>query len=96
MRGLVNALVVLAVVGFAVGLVLRVTAGDLVAARPALADPVFYWRGAIVLLALAVARECAPTRQDSSAAPAWAAATVSPAPRAKEHSGQKRALSGAR
>ena len=53
-RGLVNALVVLAVVGFAVGLVLRVTAGDLVAARPALADPVFYWRGAIVLLALAV------------------------------------------
>ena len=54
MRGLVNTLVVLAVVGFAVGLVLRATAGDLVSQRPQLADPVFYWRGAIVLLALAL------------------------------------------
>ena len=54
MRGLVNALVMLAVVGFVVGLVLRTTAGDLMSARPELADPVFYWRGAIVLLALAL------------------------------------------
>ena len=54
MRGLVNALVMLAVVGFVVGLVLRTTAGDLVSQRPQLADPVFYWHGAIALLALAV------------------------------------------
>jgi len=53
-RGLVNTLVVLAVVGFAVGLVLRATGGDLVSQRPQLADPVFYWHGAIALLALAV------------------------------------------
>ena len=54
MRGLVNALVMLAVLGFVVGLVLRTTAGDLMSARPELADRVFYWRGAIVLLALAL------------------------------------------
>jgi hypothetical protein len=53
-RGLVNALVILAVLGFVVGLVLRMTAGDLVSQRPEFADPVFYWRGAIVLLGLAV------------------------------------------
>ena len=52
-KGLVNTLVVLAVVGFALGLVLRATGGDLVSQRPQLADPVFYWHSAIALLALA-------------------------------------------
>jgi hypothetical protein len=55
MKALPNYLIVLAAVGIAVGLVVRLLLGTSGAMRPAFLDPVFYWRGAIALLMFAVA-----------------------------------------
>jgi ABC-type multidrug transport system permease subunit len=49
MRWLPNYLVILAVVGILIGLVVRVMKGGF------LGDPVFFWRGSVVLLAIAIA-----------------------------------------
>jgi hypothetical protein len=48
MRVLTNVLVILAALGILIGLVLRLKGG-----LPA--DPVFYWRGSMVLLTVAIA-----------------------------------------
>jgi hypothetical protein len=49
MRLLPNVLVILAVIGILLGLVVRLTRGGF------LADPVFFWRGSMAFLAIAIA-----------------------------------------
>jgi hypothetical protein len=55
MKTLPNYLIALAAVGIAAGLAVRLVLGASGAMRPAFLDPVFYWRGAMALLMLAVA-----------------------------------------
>jgi hypothetical protein len=55
MKTLPNYLIVLAAVGTALGLAVRLVLGASGAMRPAFLDPVFYWRGAMALLMFAVA-----------------------------------------
>jgi hypothetical protein len=55
MKTLPQYLIVLAAVGTALGLVVRLVQSASGVTRPAFLDPVFYWRGAIVLLAFAMA-----------------------------------------
>jgi hypothetical protein len=55
MKTLPNYLIALAAAGTAIGLAVRLVLGASGALRPAFLDPVFYWRGAIVLLMFAVA-----------------------------------------
>jgi hypothetical protein len=55
MKTLPNFLIALAAAGTAVGLVVRLVLSASGVMRPAFLDPVFYWRGAIVLLMFAVA-----------------------------------------
>ncbi len=49
MRRLPDLLVILAAVGLLLGLGIRVTKGGIAA------DPVFFWRGAVALIAVAIA-----------------------------------------
>ena len=55
MKTLPQYLIVLAGAGTALGLVVRLVQSASGVTRPAFLDPVFYWRGAIVLLAFAMA-----------------------------------------
>jgi hypothetical protein len=55
MKTLPNFLIALAAAGTAVGLVVRLVLSASGVMRPAFLDPVFYWRGAILLLMFAVA-----------------------------------------
>jgi hypothetical protein len=55
MKNLPNYLTALAAVGTATGLAVRLVLGASGSMRPAFLDPVFYWRGAMVLLMFAVA-----------------------------------------
>ena len=55
MRTLPNYLIALAAAGTVIGLAGRLVLGVSGVLRPAFLDPVFYWRGAIVLLMFAVA-----------------------------------------
>jgi hypothetical protein len=54
MKTLPNYLIVLAAVGMAIGLAVRLVQSASGAMRPAVLDPVFYWRGAMALLMFAV------------------------------------------
>ncbi len=49
MRMLSNLLIILAALGLLIGLAIRLTKGGF------LADPVFFWRGSMALLAVAIA-----------------------------------------
>ncbi len=55
MKTLPHYLIALAAAGTAIGLVVRLAQSVTGVARPAFLDPVFYWRGAMVLLMFAVA-----------------------------------------
>lgn len=48
MRWVINSLVILAILGLLIGLGIRLLKGGF------LGEPVFYWRGAMALLALAI------------------------------------------
>ena len=54
MKTLPNYLIVMAAVGTAIGLAVRLAQSANGAMRPAFLDPVFYWRGAMALLMFAV------------------------------------------
>ncbi len=55
MKTLPNYLIALAAAGTAIGLVVRLVQSASGVMRPAFLDPVFYWRGAMVLLMFAIA-----------------------------------------
>jgi len=55
MRTLPHYLIALAAVGTAIGLAVRLVLSAGGTMRPVFLDPVFYWRGAMVLLMFAVA-----------------------------------------
>lgn len=55
MKTLPQYLILLAAVGTAIGLGVRLVQSASGVTRPAFLDPVFYWRGAMVLLMFAVA-----------------------------------------
>lgn len=54
MKKLPFVLVVLAAVGIGIGLVVRLVQSASGLVRPAILDPVFYWRGGMALLAFAI------------------------------------------
>lgn len=54
MKKLPGILLILAAVGIGVGLIIRLVQTASGYVRPAFLDPVFYWRGAMALLAIAV------------------------------------------
>jgi len=53
MKRVPNVLMILAAVGIVVGLVIRLAQSVSGYVKPALLDPVFYWRGAVALLLFA-------------------------------------------
>ena len=55
MKTLPNYLIALAAAGTTIGLVVRLAQSASGVMRPAFLDPVFYWRGAMVLLMFAIA-----------------------------------------
>ena len=54
MKNLPGVLVILAAVGIAIGLIVRLVQSASGLVRPAILDPVFYWRGGMALLAFAI------------------------------------------
>ncbi len=55
MKALANTLVILAALGLLTGLVVRLVKSSQGVLQPAWSDPVFFWRGAVALLLLAIA-----------------------------------------
>jgi hypothetical protein len=54
MKQLPNVLLILAAVGIAIGLAVRLVQTASGVVRPAFLDPVFYWRGAMALLTIGI------------------------------------------
>ena len=55
MRGLPHLLIILASIGLLIGLVIRLVKTGLAAGAGIFGDPVFFWRGSMALLLLAIA-----------------------------------------
>jgi hypothetical protein len=55
MKKLPDILIVVAAAGIAIGLVIRLVQSASGVVRPEFMDPVFYWRGAMALVAIAIA-----------------------------------------
>ncbi len=54
MKQLPGFLLILAAVGLGIGLIVRLIQTAAGVVRPAFLDPVFYWRGAMAMLAIAI------------------------------------------
>jgi len=54
MKKLPNILVIVAAAGLGIGLIVRLVQTATGVVRPAFLDPVFYWRGAMALLTIAI------------------------------------------
>ncbi len=54
MKRLPSLLIILAAAGIVIGLVIRLVQSASGYVKPALLDPVFYWRGAVALLLFAI------------------------------------------